>query len=233
AAALAASDQATATDGAKSPADTAAARLHALFEADWERQLQDNPLLASYLGDRRHNARLPDLSPAAFERQAAALRASLATLETIDRAALSPADQLNHDLYQRELRTAIDALAFPAHRLAVDQRGGVHLLAVQMAPALRFESARDYADWIARLRAYDAYVDQTIALLREGMASGWVAPKAVMQRVPAQIAAQRVAAPEDSSFYKPFLAMAEAVPAEDRERLQAEGRAAVAEVVLP
>jgi len=222
-----------ATPSAQAPASVAATRLHALFEADWQRRLEDNPLLASYLGDKRHNARLPDLSPAAFARREAALRASLATLEGIDRAALSPADQLNYDLYLRELRIDLEALAFPSQRLAVDQRGGVHLLAVQMAPALRFESAADYADWTARLRAYGTLVDQTIALMREGMASGWVAPRAVMQRVPAQIAAQRVARTEDSSFYKPFLAMAASLPAAERERLQAEGRAAVAEVVLP
>ena len=217
----------------QAPAETAGTRLHALFEADWQRQLEDNPLLASYLGDKRYNARLPDLSPEAFARRDAALRASLATLEGIDRAALSTADQLNYDLYLRELRMELEALAFPSQRLAVDQRGGVHLLAVQMAPALRFESAADYADWIARLRGYGTLVDQTIALMREGMATGWVAPKAVMQRVPAQIAAQRVARAEDSSFYKPFVAMADSVPAAERERLQAEGRAAVAEVVLP
>lgn len=221
------------TEATQAPADSPSARLHALFEADWQRRLRENPLMASYLGDRRYNDKLPDLSPAAFERQAQALRDSLATLERIDRSKLSPADQLNFDLYRRELRVAIDALAFPSHRLAVDQRGGVHLLAVQMAPALRFETAKDYADWIARLRAYGTLVDQNITLLREGMATGWVAPKAVMQRVPAQIAAQRVAAPEDSSFYKPFLTLPDTLSPAERERLQAEGRAAVAEVVLP
>jgi uncharacterized protein (DUF885 family) len=64
------------------------------------------------------------------------------------------------------------------------------------------------------------------------MAAGWVPPKAVMQRVPAQIAAQRVAA-EQSSFYAPFLKMDARVPAAEQARLRAEGRAAVEEVVLP
>lgn len=228
-----AAGEATAASATVAPASAAAQRLHALFEADWQRGLEENPLMATYLGDKRYNDRLPDLSPAARERQQAAVRASLATLEAIDRAALSPADQLNHDIYRRQLETEIAGFRFHAERLAVDQRGGVHLLAVQMAPALRFESARDYADWTARLRGYGTLVDQTIALLREGMASGWVAPKAVMQRVPAQIAAQRVATAAESSFYRPFLAMPETLPADERARLQAEAKAAVDDVVLP
>jgi hypothetical protein len=41
------------------------ADLHALFDREWERDLADNPLSATYLGDPRYNDRLPDVSPAA------------------------------------------------------------------------------------------------------------------------------------------------------------------------
>jgi len=211
----------------------ATARLHALFEADWQRGLRDNPLMATWLGDRRYNDRLPDLSPEALARQQAATRASLQALLAIDPRALVESDRLNHAIYRRQLETEIDGFRFHPERLAVDQRGGVHLLAVQMTPALRFESAKDYADWLARLRGYGTLVDQTIALMREGLASGWVAPRAVMQRVPAQIAAQRVADPADSSFYRPFATMGERLPAAERARLQAEARETIAGTVLP
>ena len=43
----------------------AVADLHALFDREWERDLSDNPLAATYLGDSRYNDRLPDISPAA------------------------------------------------------------------------------------------------------------------------------------------------------------------------
>lgn len=211
----------------------ASARLHALFEADWERSLRDNPLMATWLGDRRYNDRLPDLSPQAQARQQAATRASLQQLLAIDPRALTEADRLNHAIYRRQLETEIDGFRFHPERMAIDQRGGVHLLAVQMTPALRFESAKDYEDWLARLRGYGTLVDQTIALMREGIASGWVAPKATMARVPAQIAAQRVAEPEASSFYRPFAALPDTLPAAEQERLRTEARAAIEQVVLP
>jgi len=217
----------------QAPVSAEAGALHALFEADWQRSLADNPLMATYLGDTRYNARLPDVSSAAINRQQEATRASLAALLAIARDRLSPADQLNHDIYRRQLETDVAGFAFPGHLMPVDQRGGPHLLAVQMAPALRFESAQDYANWTARLRAYGGFVDQTIALMREGIAAGWVSPKAVMQRVPAQIAAQRAAGAETSSFYAPFLAMTDRVPAAEQAQLRAQAKAAVEDGVLP
>lgn len=224
---------ATAADAIPAAAPMPDARLHALFDADWERSLRDNPLAATYLGDARYNALLPDVSSAAVKQREDATRTSLASLLAIDRATLSPADQLNHDLYRQQLETDIAGFAFPTHLMPVSQQGGPHLFAVQMAPGLRFDSAKDYADWIARLRGYGDLVDQSIALMREGMAAGWLPPKAVMQRVPAQIAAQRVDSAEKSSFYAPFLKMDAHVPAAEQAQLRAEGRAAVDDVVLP
>jgi uncharacterized protein (DUF885 family) len=219
--------------GSAAATSESAARLRALFDADWERQLADNPILASFVGDKRYNDRLPDYSAQALAREQAQTRASLAALMAIDPATLSADDQLNHAIYRRQLETQIAGFAFRSDLMLVDQRSGPHLLAVNLAPALRFDAAKDYADWIARLRAYGPGMDQMIARLREGLASGWLPPKAVLSRVPAQIAAQRAATPEESSFYAPFREMNPALSADEQARLRAEGRAAVAEVVLP
>ena len=58
-------------------AGSAEATLHQLFEAEWERGLREDPLLATYLGDRRYEDRWPDLAPAALARRHAADRAVL------------------------------------------------------------------------------------------------------------------------------------------------------------
>jgi len=215
------------------PATTAHDALHALFEADWQRGLRENPLGASYLGDERYNDRLPDLSPTAREASQQATRDSRTKLLAIDRKQLSLADQLNYDIYLGMLDVGIAGFRFPSERIAVTHQGGVHTLADNMLQVLRFERGKDYADWIARLRAYGTYTDQTIALLREGMASGWLPPKAIMQRVPAQIAAQVVARPEDSAYYAPFIKMSANLSGAEQASLSAQGKAAVADVVLP
>ena len=54
---------------------TPAARLHALFDAEWERTMREDPLWATTLGDLRYNDRLGDHSLAALRERAAADRA--------------------------------------------------------------------------------------------------------------------------------------------------------------
>jgi uncharacterized protein (DUF885 family) len=215
------------------PDAKATAALHALFDSDYQRQLKEDPFTASFLGDDRYNDQMPDLSPATLAIRQQEVRDSRKTLLAIDRAVLSEADQLNYDIYLRQLDEGIAGFRFHDEQMPVSQQGGVHNLADGVLQVLRFEKAKDYSDWVARLRAYGKYTDQNIALMRMGMADGWVRPKAIMSRVPAQIAAQIVANPEDSAYYSPFKTMSANVSAEDQARLRAEAKAAVSEVVLP
>jgi uncharacterized protein (DUF885 family) len=209
------------------------AALHALFDADYQRGLREDPLNASYVGDDRYNDQLPDLSPPALAASQQAVRDSRRALLAIERQALSGDDQLNYDIYLRELDEKLAGFRFHEERMPVTQQGGVHLLADGVLQLLRFERHKDYADWIARLQAYGRYTDQNIALMRLGMDSGWLPPKAIMQRVPAQIATQLVTRPEESSYYAPFRAMSANVTAADQAQLRAAAQAAVSEVVLP
>lgn len=75
------------------------AALHQLFAEEWERGLRENPENATYNGDNRYNDRWTDYSLAAIARREAGDRAALQRLQAIDRASLSPADQLNYDTF--------------------------------------------------------------------------------------------------------------------------------------
>lgn len=222
-----------ATTAQAAPDSKATAALHALFDADYQRQLREDPLGASFLGDDRYNDQLPDLGPEAMAAQQQAVRASRLTLLAIERKALSEADQLNYDIYLLQLDERIAGFRFHGNWMPVSHQGGVHTLADGALQGLRFEKTKDYSDRIARLRGYGKYMDQTIALMRQGMASGWTPPKAIMQRVPAQIAGQLVAMPEDSAYYLPFKAMPATLSVEQQTRLRAEAKSAVTGVVLP
>jgi uncharacterized protein (DUF885 family) len=222
-----------ANEPATARAESARAALHALFDADWERTLRDNPTLASYLGDLRYNDRWDDLSPAAIAAHEQATKDSRAALARIDRAALAPADQLDYDIYATLLDDTLAGQRFPTERIPVAQDGGPHMAAEQMLQGLQFRSEKDYRDWIGRLRAYPTYLAQNIANMRQGIATGWTAPKAIMARLPAQIAAQVVDDPEKSSFYRPFLEMPDTIPAATRDALRADAKAAIRDGVTP
>jgi len=208
------------------------AALHALFAEDWDRRMAESPTWASQLGDKRHNRRWPDLSPAAREASHAADRAALAALARIDRAALPPAEQLTHELFEHALRQRIAAQPYKPWVYAISMRDGIQS-EHQLLDGLAFRVPSDWDDWLARLESFGTYMDQTIADLEEGAREGRTQPRVIMQRVPAQLRQQQVADPADSPFYAPFRSLPDTLPAAERERLQAAARRAIATVVIP
>src|SRR5262245_47233407 len=74
----------------------------------WDYTMEQAPDWASQLGDRRWNDRWPDFSSAAFEARRVHARDTLDRLHRIKRARLTPADQLNYDLFEYETQLALD-----------------------------------------------------------------------------------------------------------------------------
>ena len=168
-----------------------AVALHALFDEEWEHSMRVNPTWASRLGDRRWNNQWEDASPAAAQKEHERDKRVLAQLKKIDRAKLTPVDQLNYDLFQKRYALDVEGFPYKWHLVALNQRDGIQT-SDELADALRFQTAKDYEDWIARLQKFGAYTDQTIALLREGIKERVVLPKVTMKRVPGQIEKQLV-----------------------------------------
>ncbi|MCH8894779.1 MAG: DUF885 domain-containing protein [Proteobacteria bacterium] len=210
----------------------ATSELHQLFEESWERTLRENPTFASSLGDLRYNRQWPDRSLGAIAVSHVEDRRNLARLMRIDRSALGDTDQVNYDLFMRQVQDQVKAYRFRQFLLPLNQRGGIQT-ADQLADRLRFDDAKAYEDWIARLQSFDVYMDQTIKLMRRGIKEGRVHPTIIMQRVPAQIAAQLVDDPSASSFFAPFNDMPESISVRRRGKLKARARMAIARAVLP
>ncbi len=223
-----AQDAATAAStnrGAKQALDT-------FFAGEWERGLRESPENATYNGDNRFNDRWSDRSLAAIARYEAEDRAALDTLHAIDRAALAPADQLNYDTFEWQLQHAIARQAFRAYLQPISHQGGIQT-ADGIAEIMPFRNTKDYRDWLARMAAMPEQIDQTIALMKEGVKAGNLPPKVLMQRVPAQIAAQIVDDPASSPFYRPFVSFPDAVSAADRKSLVEDAQRTIREKIVP
>ena len=141
----------------------------------------------------------------------------LARLSKIDRAGLSATDQLNYDLFQKRYRDRVDRYKFHWFLMDFNQRNGIQTTD-DLATALRFETVKDYEDWLARLHAFPTLMDQTIAVLRQAIKERMVHPKVIMQRIPGQIDKQIVADPTQSGYYKPFKEFPSSISAADRQR---------------
>jgi len=204
----------------------------ALLDEVWEWQLAENPMFASQLGDRRYNDRWSDQSVAAIERRQQRTREFLQRVYAIDRSVLGDADQLNYELFRRQLQDNVDSFAFNAHLMPFNQRGGVQNLD-NNTNSLSFVTVKDYEDWIARLGKVDVVIKQSIDRAEKGRKSGIMSPKVLMQRLPAQISAQLVEDPETSPFYKVFAEMPDSIPDHEQQRLRALARKTITETILP
>lgn len=221
------------SQGAEPPVKTDAGQaLHALFDAEWERTLREHPTFASELGDLRYNDRWDDVSLEAIERSHLADVAALAKLDGIDPRQLSATDRLNLTIFKAEYDLRIELHKFRWWLVPLNQREGIQD-AGSLADSLQFDSVKDYDDWLARMRAFPAHMQQTLALMRTGAEAGLIHPRIVLERVPAQIDKQIVEDPERQLFYKPFRSMPESIPAEEAERLRAAARKVISTAIVP
>ncbi len=204
----------------------------ALLDEHWEWRLSTSPVLASMLGDRRFNDQWQDDSLDAIEERHKATREFLRRTYAIDRSALSAEDQLNHELFRRQLQDDVDAHQFGAFLMPFSSRGGIQT-PENLTNQLPLVSLQDYEDWLGRIEKLPVVIDQQIKLAEEGRKRGIVAPKILMQRVPDQLATQLVDYAGESPLFRVFNSLPETFSAADRERLRAEASDVIAKRVLP
>src|SRR5436305_11793792 len=85
------------------------------FEAEWNYEMEQSPARASSMGDRRWNDRWGDQSLDAIHKREAHDKDALERLKKLDRAQFSPADQLNYDLYKKDLEQDIEGAKFQSY----------------------------------------------------------------------------------------------------------------------
>jgi prolyl oligopeptidase len=198
----------------------------------WEWRLNENPVFASRLGDRRKNDQWTDISLQAIERRHQDEQEFLRRLRAIDSTQLSEQDQLNYDLFRRELENSIDGHQYRAFLMPMSQRGGVQSLE-SVAETIRLANVQDYEDWLVRMAAVENVVEQATELLEEGRNTGYMPPKILMERIPDQVSAQLVEDPGLSPFYIAFEEMPDAISETDQERLRNTAKAIIDDSIVP
>lgn len=208
-------------------------RLHRLFDDYWESKLRETPEFATYTGFPGHNDRWSDYSQAGIERRRALTREQLKTAQSIDRAQLTAEERIDLDLFQRKLEIRIEGFRFPVEQLTITQYGGLQQDVPRMLATAPASITRDYEDRVARLNALPALVDQNLALLEKGLATGATSPKCMMQGVPDQIRALLTEDPWQSPLLAPFRKISPNVSEEDQARLRREALSAYEKKAAP
>jgi uncharacterized protein (DUF885 family) len=195
-------------------------QLRALADDYWQFFLRENPEAATALGEYRFNSKLTDYSPAHVAHVHAQASRLLRRARAIDTAGFSDAERLDQQLLVRTLATRLESIRLKNHEMLIEQMSGVHLTLPQIATVAPFDSVAHYRDYIARLRAIPAAIDEVIELSRAGVRDGLVQPRFVLEKTAAQCAALADAAGAASPFAEPATRIPASFPAADRQRLR-------------
>ncbi|MDB5695379.1 MAG: hypothetical protein JWN21_922 [Sphingomonas bacterium] len=205
------------------------AKLKRLFYDSDERDLRLNPISAIFRGDLRYADRFGEAYTDAREAQDRRnIEADLAALKRIDRARLTPVDQIAYDVFRTDQETALKAYAPGILRvsraLPINHFGGLQTFYADFASgkgAAPFRTVLDYENNLKRNAGYAALYDRIVARFRTGLAQGIVQPRLTVVNMIEQFDNLLKQGVEGSTFYAPVTMFPATVPAAEQARLKA------------
>ena len=197
------------------------AKLHRLFDLDWEYNNVVYPEFATDTGYPGQNDRWTDLSVAAINRRRADVNSELKVVRAVNRARIERSGPIELRHLQEGHRGIDRGNAIPGRSPPVTQRDGPQYSPLVIG-AMSAATVKDYTDIIARLRALPVVVDQTIALLDSGIKRGVTPPRITLRDVPAQMTNLIPEDPLKSALLAPFTHFPVGIAESDRTRLRAD-----------
>ena len=202
-------------------------KLFALFADSDKRGLELNPLGRLFRGDDTDADRLGDyLTDASYYADLRDTQLNAALLQQIDRAKLSPTDQLAYDVFKYNIEQSLKG-STPEIRALTEVRpvnhfSGFHTFYPDFASgsgAAPFKTMANYEDNLSRHDDYIAITDRSIAKFREGMESGVVETKLTIGNVISQLDTQLAIPIAESQFMGPTTMFPENFSDADKARL--------------
>jgi uncharacterized protein (DUF885 family) len=207
--------------------------LAALFNDIWQDKLKHQPEYATYLGDKRYDDQLSDLSPRAVNDALERGRRFIERLAMIDTTGLTHQEQLSAELMLRSLVEDQEAAPFKEWEMPVNQYDGIQLDLPQLAEHTSFDTVDDYDHYISRLGKIPLYFNQTMTNMQLGLADGRTPPQYLMEKALAQTQAIAAQKPADTPFAGPIKKFPKTVGAAEQKRISDAVLNAIAMQVLP
>ena len=162
-------------------------QLFKLFKDSDEDSLKRNPITGIFRGDLRYADQFGDyITDEYFAKEKAATQADLANLHKINRAALSPTDQIAYDVFEYSTKQGLEGFEpryfDPNVVRPINHFSGFHTFYPTFASgkgAAPFKTVADYENNIKRHKGYVVLLDRSIGRFREGMRGPWLEPSSV------------------------------------------------------
>lgn len=216
---------------------TEAEKANAIYKSHWEKNLEMNPLSATFMGDHRFNDRLGDFGSEKGRAESLAMsKEYLAKINKIDQSKLEGQDLLSYKMFKNQRQAEITGAEFPDYMQPIQQFYNPFNFFAMLGSgksAQPFKTVEDYDNWLSRLSEVPEGVEVIIANMREGMEKGVVQPKSLMVKVLPQLKAHTGDDVEQNLFYSPINNMPESFSPEEKKRLTGEYVKAIKTIVVP
>ena len=209
------------------------AGLKAVIAAFDRYQRDVDPITASLEGDRAALTRWPDDSPKAIAGRVAALKAIQRRIVLIRPAGLGPEDRLNRNFLERIVTDQLEGLSFDQEREPFSTDNGPFDTADYVARTTAIHDRADADAWLARLHALASYYDIEMANARRGIATGFVQPRYIVERVIKAARAQVEQPVAESPLLKPLETWPRTVSAVEQAELKQRALDAIETEVRP
>ena len=215
---------------------SAAHSIATIFEEYYQFKDRINPMEATKGGNFQYNDYIANYISDTYQRDLISEYTTfLERLAQIDSTQLSEADLLSMKVMQWDCEVKLEGLQnplvittspiynLPSFELTpLIQVQSLHLYVAQLGAGGSvhpFKTIKDYEDWLKRLDDYIAFLDTSIANMKEGMSKNIVLPKVLTEKTIVQLE-EFITRPVDSHlFYRPIQQMPEAIAQSDRDRL--------------
>lgn len=212
-------------------------QLDTIYNDYFEQNLKLNPLLATYIGDKRYNDQLPNyLSKQHIAKQRDLNQRFLEKISGINVEQLSRNQRISYDIFKRKLELEIKGLQYPEHLIPVNQ---FYNLAGRLAmlgsgeSAQPFNTVQDYENWALRMEQIPRLFEQAIANMKEGVEKNIVQPRVLIEKAIPQITAHIDENVENTLFWAPITNMPESVTESEAKQLQKRYKQVLSDTVMP
>ncbi len=211
------------------PTDNSAiAQFEAIYQEEWD--LRGKSYLES--ADIDSSQRFDDVSSVRMDATRKYLEGVQIKLQKIDQSLLSIEDQINFQIYARQIAVKLDELKFRDFEKPLNSDSSFWSGIAYGFPK-KLETEQDAIKFIAKLEDLPRFFDQQMDNMRAGLKRGFTPPRVTLEGREQSILNIVDTNEEDTSFYAPFENLGAGVPPEKADTLKADARRVIRDEIKP
>ncbi|MBC7889531.1 MAG: DUF885 domain-containing protein [Ferruginibacter sp.] len=170
-------------------------KFRAMLQHYWKDLMALKPLDATVFGDNRMNDQFPNTATQAYRDQVKIFYNRYSdSLKTFNPDGMNEQDELSYKVLAFDISNELERTKYDTWKIPFTQKGdagntlsGNIVLAMGQygsgESAQPFKTVADYDNWLKRVHAYTVWCDSAISNFRQGMASHYVLPKALVVKM--------------------------------------------------